>query len=802
MKTTHGLTESTTSKTFNWRRELNKSVRQSIDFFSDQDNLTKEQQSKVTGWIVAGPDKEKIHQFNLIAQQLGLKEENRALSNEGYGIDELMLKGYNAGSKEDFAKLSKIAKELDVALWQELEQINVSYGAINQDEITEGAFDPDLTDVDDQADDINGDGIADPLFQLLASEPANGSYGVNAVGAWDQVSGAGVQIGVLDSFFDLNHSDLQPAIPTSFDWDGDNNDDGVDANNNGIADVFEPEGFTYALGSDLWPVNNPLNRGQSHGTAVSGIAVGRINGESGIGIAPESDWLPNAYLDHQNNWPSLDYYNYADVVNNSWGFDGIAGTLRTNSPQQAANWQIATERSIQIVAAGNDRDPGRTASRGWDNNNNSEKTRRENIVVAATMRNGEVEQYSTPGATIFASAPVNGSNFRFANSFDANANQQRTVTADVTDDPAIDGGPNNDNSGYANGATNTRFNGTSAAAPMVTGTVAMMLEANPTLDWRDVQHILARTSVKNGLIDSNGDGELDAIDPNAGGNANNPAAAGTIEMRNTFTAGVNTTFRINDGHNTGWFQNGAGHWVSDSFGFGIVDAGAAVDLAKRWRSAGAEQVVSTESILAAPFTIQEGNLGGLDSLDEAGSWNVDDHLAVEWVELNIKLDLPEQDEIMLAIQSPSGTRSVLMAPGGSDDTPFPRMPERFGERTLITNQFWGEDSRGEWRIEVLDTNADSDEALLSEASLDIYGTKGKTINDITRWLDPERKPFETPKDYLNPIFEIPDFRPIFEIPDFTPEILEPLPSKEFTMPFKDDLTKSIAPTMIEETMLS
>ena len=206
MKTTHGLTESTTSKTFNWRRELNKSVRQSIDFFSDQDNLTKEQQSKVTGWIVAGPDKEKIHQFNLIAQQLGLKEENRALSNEGYGIDELMLKGYNAGSKEDFAKLSKIAKELDVALWQELEQINVSYGAINQDEITEGAFDPDLTDVDDQADDINGDGIADPLFQLLASEPANGSYGVNAVGAWNQVSGEGVRVGVLDSFFDLNHN--------------------------------------------------------------------------------------------------------------------------------------------------------------------------------------------------------------------------------------------------------------------------------------------------------------------------------------------------------------------------------------------------------------------------------------------------------------------------------------------------------------------------------------------------------------------------------------------------------------------
>ena len=216
----------------------------------------------------------------------------------------------------------------------------MGHGAINQNEITEGAFDPDLTDAV-QADDINGDGIADPLFQLLASDPASGSYGVNAVGAWNQVSGEGVRVGVLDSFFDLNHNDLQSAIPTSIDWDGDDIDDAVDANNNGITDVFEPEGFTYDLGSNLWPVNDRRNRGQSHGTAVSGIAVGRINGESGIGIAPESEWLPNAYLDHQDDWPSQDYYNYADVVNNSWGSKAISGTFRVNCA--ARQLEIATE---------------------------------------------------------------------------------------------------------------------------------------------------------------------------------------------------------------------------------------------------------------------------------------------------------------------------------------------------------------------------------------------------------------------------------------------------------------------------
>lgn len=329
---------------------------------------------------------------------------------------------------------------------------------------------------------------------------------------------------------------------------------------------------------------------------------------------------------------------------------------------------------------------------------------------------------------------------------------------------------------------------------MVTGTIALMLEANPSLDWRNVQHILAQTSTKNGLIDSNGDGQLDAIDPNAGGNADDAAAAGTNEMRDTFTPRMNTTFRINDGHNTGWFQNGAGHWVSDSFGFGIVNAGAAVELASRWRRVAPERKVSTDSILANPFTIQEGNLGGLDSLNEAGSWEVDDHLSVEWVELNIKMDLEEQDEIMLAVQSPSGTRSVLMAPGGSDATPFPTRTSRnsFGERTFITNQFWGEDSRGEWSIEVLDTNADGDTARLSEASLDIFGTQAKGVTDFIPYLDPEKKLFELPKDYL---------QPIPKLQDLLNPILLSQPSNKLTSPLETEATNSLSPTLIEKTML-
>ena len=78
----------------------------------------------------------------------------------------------------------------------------------------------------------------------------------------------------------------------------------------------------------------------------------------------------------------------------------------------------------------------------------------------------------------------------------------------------------------------TGFGGTSASAPLVTGVIALMLEANPSLTWRDVQHILVRTAVKNDPLDD------------------------------------------------GWSYNAAGYHVNHKFGFGRVDAAAAVNLAQ------------------------------------------------------------------------------------------------------------------------------------------------------------------------------------------------------------------------------
>ncbi len=94
------------------------------------------------------------------------------------------------------------------------------------------------------------------------------------------------------------------------------------------------------------------------------------------------------------------------------------------------------------------------------------------------------------------------------------------------------------NATTADNKTYTReFSGTSASTPMVSGVVAMMLAANPNLSWRDVPLVLAKSA------------------------------------------------RRNDPANPAWSSN-FGLNYNPRYGFGVLDAGAAVALATTWQSVG------------------------------------------------------------------------------------------------------------------------------------------------------------------------------------------------------------------------
>jgi len=96
------------------------------------------------------------------------------------------------------------------------------------------------------------------------------------------------------------------------------------------------------------------------------------------------------------------------------------------------------------------------------------------IAIGAINDAGRVSYYSEPCACLMAVAPSSGRN-----------HHRGISTTDLT-------GPN----GYSSGACTNRFGGTSSAAPLASGIVALVLQQRPDLTWRDVQHVIAHGATK------------------------------------------------------------------------------------------------------------------------------------------------------------------------------------------------------------------------------------------------------------------------------------------------------------------
>ena len=167
---------------------------------------------------------------------------------------------------------------------------------------------------------------------------------------------------------------------------------------------------------------------------------------------------------------------------------------------------------VFIFAGGNDFDAGADVNfAGYQNS-------RFAITVGAADKSGKHSSYSNGGASLFITAPGGDLDYYTNN-----------VVA------------------FAGGGCTDGGAGTSFAAPVVAGVVALMLEANPNLSWRDVHGVLAATATK-----------TQPSDPS-------------------------------------WATNGAGLSHSDIYGFGLVNASAAVDRSKIWTPLTREIEIVTDS---------------------------------------------------------------------------------------------------------------------------------------------------------------------------------------------------------------
>src|SRR5688572_29144499 len=443
--------------------------------------------------------------------------------------------------------------------------------------------------------------------------------GANVRDAWPLSLGAGVVIGIVDDGLQYAHPDLAPNYLASASWDFNSND-------------ADPQPLATA----------------GHGTAVAGLAAARGDNTIGVsGVAPQASLaglrLTGGTATDSQEASAFGFQPHViDILNNSWNPADTGLMMKAPGPLAAAARQSAATTGrdgkgrIFVWSSGN----GRLS--GDDCNFDGYANSRFAIAVGATT-NTAVQMPSSEGCSaLMVVAPAGGGS-------------QGLTTTDLIG-----------SSGYESGDYTSAFGGTStgamtAAAPAVSGAVALMLARNPNLTWRDVQHILRRTSVRILPTDS------------------------------------------------GWTAGAFPH--NERLGFGLLDAEAAVDMAGTWVNVPAEEVLApaTENVNQ---TIPDVNAVGIsDSITISG---VESNFVIEHIEVDFNATHTWRGDIQVKLTSPTGVVSNLAPIRPSDNG------DNFTSWKFGSARHWGQTAAGVWTLTVADRRF-QDVGTWNNWTLRIYG---------------------------------------------------------------------------------
>ncbi|MEG4067178.1 S8 family serine peptidase [Microcoleus sp. Pol11C2] len=289
---------------------------------------------------------------------------------------------------------------------------------------------------------------------------------IKAPEVWAQgLTGDGIVVAVIDSGVDYNHPDLTGNIwsnagETGVDAIGRNKaSNGADDDNNGFVDDFRGWDF---VNND----NDPLDD-NNHGTHISGLVAAKKDGVGITGTAPTAKIMPLKILDGAGVGKirdEINAINYA-VANGAKIINVSLGGLQLNVQELDAIRLAEAQGAIVISAAGNDARaqadyPARFANEVG-------------IAVGAVTRNGLFADYS---------------------------NRAGSEAINYFVGPGGDGGTTDSGDVYSTvplsepGIPYQYFAGTSMAVPQVSGVIALMLQANPSLTPADIKRILAETA--------------------------------------------------------------------------------------------------------------------------------------------------------------------------------------------------------------------------------------------------------------------------------------------------------------------
>jgi subtilisin-like proprotein convertase family protein len=496
------------------------------------------------------------------------------------------------------------------------------------------------------------------------------------------IKGSGIKIAVSDTGIDIYHADLADNQLSSLHRDYSNDS------------------------SSTWRNGNPYPiEGEAHGTAVTGLiaAIG-WNGIGSRGVAPSANYAGFLFVGDFHNSASsyeaktLDQMTGAfDIFNYSYGYAGCEFTPATSTVINAYKTGVTNLRSgkgaIYIQAAGNEYMGTNSdcytndSSSFLGNTNTSEDHNHPYVILAAAVNaKGKIASYSSPGSGLWVAS--------------AGGESGSTTPAMLTTDilSCDDGFSTSSSSvaGFNKGAlalnSNCNYtsimNGTSSATPVLAGIVALMLEANPNLTWRDVKHILAVTADKINYSTA-------AI----------PHPGGASYALSGYT------------YDYSYVRNAAGYDYSNTFGFGRVNANNAVTMAKTYTSALGTYVetinTSTNAWLYNSATLNL-SIPDKSSTGVSSSLTVSQSYTIESVQIKFSTDHTYVGDLGVQLTSPLGTTSrLLLINSNIKDSSLT-------DFTLISNAFYGENASGPWTIKVVD-GATTDTGKLISWKLKING---------------------------------------------------------------------------------
>lgn len=452
-------------------------------------------------------------------------------------------------------------------------------------------------------------------------------------------SGKGVVVTILDDGLEHNHTDIKQNYDPRASFDMNNNQ------------------------------SNPFPRYDSadtnnHGTRCAGeVAMIADNRKCGVGVAPRAriggiKCLDGEVLDHVESMSLLHNMDYIDIYSGSWGPTDngqvVDGPKRLASQALERGTRLGRKGKGALYVWANGNGGGLGDNCNCDGYVNSIYT----ISIGGVTQQGQIPFYGEKCASTLA---VTCSSGAYAD--------RKIVTTDLHNKCTID------------------YTGTSAAAPLAAGVLALALEANGNLTWRDAQHLIAWTS-----------------DP--------------IPLRD----------------NPGWRRNSAGLLFNSRFGFGLMNARSMVHAALTWQTVPRKSVCTVQAASALPRYLEsrsavqivfasDGCQREFERMTPALASIRDKQQQptpvayLEHVQVIVDIEYSSRGSLDIFLVSPSGTVSSLLS-----RRPLDTSRQGFDKWPLMSVHFWGELAAGKWTLVVRDKNSNSNRGLISNVTLLLHGT--------------------------------------------------------------------------------